>query len=49
MQQKHDAGLTVGRRKGFQQATFRGVSQQTTQESCFGGNPYGVEAAGMGR
>jgi hypothetical protein len=49
MQQKHDAGLTAGRRKGLRQTTFGGVSRQTTQESCFGGNPYGVEAAGMGR
>jgi hypothetical protein len=49
MQQKHDTGLTRGRRKGPRQATFGGVSRQTTQESCFGGNPYGVEAAGTGR
>jgi hypothetical protein len=49
MQQKHDMGLTTRRRKGLQQATFREVSRQTTQESCFGANPYGVEAAGMGR
>jgi hypothetical protein len=49
MQQKHDVGLTTGRRKGSGWATFEGISQQTAQESCFGGNPYGVEAAGMGR
>jgi hypothetical protein len=49
MQQKHDAGLTVGRRKGSERATFEGISPQTAQESCFDGKPCGVEAAGMGR
>jgi hypothetical protein len=49
MQQKHDADLTAERRKGLRQAIFGGISRQTTQESCFCGNPYGVEAAGTGR
>jgi hypothetical protein len=49
MQQKHDVGLTAGQRKGSGRATFEGISRQTAQESCFGGNPYGVEAAGTGR
>jgi hypothetical protein len=49
MQQKHDMGLTARQRKGLRQATFGGVSRQTTQECCFGDNPYGVEAAGRGR
>jgi len=48
MQQKHDLELTVTRSKPLQRATFDGISRQTAQESCFGGNSYGVEAAGTG-
>jgi len=48
MQQKHDLKLTVTRSNPLQRTTFDGISRQTAQESCFGGNSYGVEAAGTG-
>jgi hypothetical protein len=48
MQQKHDPKLTVTRSKPLQRATFDGISLQTAQQSCFGGNSYGAEAAGTG-
>jgi hypothetical protein len=49
MQQKHDAGLTAGRRKESPVGNFQGIRRPAAQESCFGGKSRDVEAAGTGR